>query len=249
MSQEDRRFTCMGCGAELAGEADGQPRQPCPHCGDIRRQIGIHITEQLKISGRAVLHRPPSDSTDQSEGVRVAGFGTRSASADVSASSASYEIAGDAPRNEDGALETAQILVRKLRESDAGWSHPMMVDFADVDCESRNGGDTLSMQVTRVPRSSSFWRDLGRQSVASEVGSADDLANELMSAINHKAARLASRQRAVLSLVLDARDMPAFAATRAAARFSELHRTEATNLGFRSIWVVGPTVTLVRQLA
>jgi hypothetical protein len=49
------------------------------------------------------------------------------------------------------------------------------------------------MQVTRVLRSSQFWRDIGRHSTACGVGSLDDLADEPMSAINHKASRLPKR--------------------------------------------------------
>ena len=161
----------------------------------------------------------------------------------------SYDIAGDAPQHEEGALETAQLLVQKLRESQAGWSEPAIVDNADVDCESRGGADTLALQVTRVPRSSQFWQQLGKTSTASGIGSADDLADELMSAVKHKAGRLPSAQRARLALVLDARDTPVFATTGVVARFSGLYGNDMANLGFRCIWVVGPTVQLFRQLA
>jgi hypothetical protein len=250
MNQDSPYTTCQGCGAVLAKEGDEQPGKPCPQCGDTRRQFHVFASDHVTIDSRAVAHRLPTDDSGESEGVRIAGPGTRSAGVDfISRASVTYDIAGDAPRHEEGALETAQILIQKLRESDPGWSDPTIVDRADVDCESHNGEDTLLMQVTRVPRSSSFWQSLGQHSAASQAGSADNLADDLMTAINHKASRLPSTQRAALALVLDARDTPAFAMTGTVARFTELHGTEATNLGFRSIWVVGPTVNLVRQLA
>jgi hypothetical protein len=248
MSQDGRRISCQGCGAVLDEEIDRQPRPPCPHCGDTRCQVHIFLNDRVAASERAVAHGLPTNSSG--EHVGIAGPGSRSATADFSSPGwVSYDIAGDAPHHEEGALETARILVQKLRGSGVDWSQPTMVDTADVDCETLNGGDTLSMQVTRVPGSSGLWRNLGRDSTASGAGPADDLADELMNAIGSKASRLPSAQRARLALVLDARDTPAFALARVAARFSELHGNGAVNLGFRSIWVVGPTVQLVWQLA
>lgn len=250
MNPELPAFECQGCGARLTQEPEGQPRKPCPHCGETGRSFSLTFQAEVRTSGRSVAHRPPTDALDEREAVRIVGSGSRSASADIeSLTSASYETSGDAPRGEEGALETARILIEKLRESDTGWSQPNMVDVADVDCESRNGDGVLAMQVTRVPRSSSFWRDLGRHATARGDGSVDDLANELMTAISHKASRLPTDQRANLALVLDARDTPAFAMVSTAARFSELHGPDAAALGFRSVWVVGPTANLVRQLA
>lgn len=249
MSQADRRITCKGCGGGLDEDADGKLCQPCPHCGNTQRLVHVFDSDEISSSERAVAHQPPVNPSDPSESIRIAGHGNRSASADVSSESVSYDISGDAPRNEEGALETAQILIHKLRECDAGWTDPTMVDAADVNCESRNGEDTLSMQVTRVPHSSQFWRDLGQRSSASRIGSAADLADELMSAITYKANRLSRTQRTGLALVLDARDTPAFPTTNPAAKFSDRHGIEAAALGFQSIWVVGPTMHLVRQLA
>lgn len=124
MSQAGRGITCKGCGAGLDEDADGQLCQPCPHCGSTQRLVHVFDSDEISSSERAVAHQPPTSPSDPSESIRIAGHGNRSASADVSTESARYDISGDAPRNEEGTLETAQILIQKLRECGAGWTDP-----------------------------------------------------------------------------------------------------------------------------
>jgi len=224
------------------------PDAPCPNCGPSTRKTALGLATEVKPTSRMIGHKTDSTGSPEGEAVRVAGPEERTAATDFEANeSIAYKIGGRAPQGEEGALETAQLLVQKLRASGENWDDPVKVDEQDVDCEARNGNQVLQVQVTRVPHTP-LWQALGVLGAASGGGTADQAAGDLMDAINLKARRLPDAQRARLALALDARDTPAFALAGVVSRFRQRHGQQAIALGFRAVWVVGPVVDLVARL-
>lgn len=244
------QVTCGQCRVPLDERSDLpiEERQPCPRCGSLGRFVNRQHQDEVKTTSRMTGHKQDATGSPEGEAVRVSGPGERVAAADFGMNeSVPYGIAGPTPRGEEGACETAQLLVERLRQGGETWDDPVEVDDQDVDCWARSGDRVLSIQVTRV-LGVRFWRSLGREGKASEDRTADQAVDELMAAIAAKARRLPSVQRAVLVLALDARDTPAFALRGVVSRFHERHGQKVTTLGFRGVWVVGPTVDLVARL-
>jgi hypothetical protein len=244
-----RRVTCAACGQVLAqGVGVPVPDAPCPNCGASTRNIALDLGAEVKVTSRMIGHRAGSTGSPEGEAVRVAGPGERAAAADFETNdSVSYEIAGPAPQGEEGALETTQLLVQRLRASGENWDDPVKVDEQDVDCEAWSGNRVLRVQVTRVPHTP-LWQRLGTLGTVSGGGTADQAADELMDAIAAKARRLPDVQRARLVVALDARDTPAFALAGVVSDFRQRHGQQAIALGFGAVWVVGPVVDLVARL-
>jgi hypothetical protein len=193
-------------------------------------------------------HKRDSSGSPEGEAVRVSGPGDRVAAADFDpGGSVPYDIAGPAPQGEEGSLEAAQLLIDRLRQFGENWDDPVKVNNQDVDCEAWSAERVLPMQVTRVPRTR-VWEKLGRVGKASEQATAEQAADELMNAMAAKARRLPGVQKATLVLVLDARDTPAFALQGVVSKFHQRYGRQAVALGFRGVWVVGPTVDLVARL-
>jgi hypothetical protein len=225
-----------------------EDRQPCPRCGSVGRFFDAQLQDEIGLTSRMAAHKRDSSGAPEGEAVRVSGPGKRVAAADFAPDgSVPYQIAGPTPRGEEGSVETAQLLVHRLRQSGENWDDPVKVDRQDVDCEARTGDQVLPIQVTRIARTR-FWRNLGRVGKVTEQGDADQAADELMNAIAAKARRLPAVQKATLVLALDARDTPAFALRGVVSTFRQRHGHQAAALGFRGVWVIGPTVDLVARL-
>lgn len=76
----------------------------------------------------------------------------------------------------------------------------------------------------------------------------EEIAENLRSAILHKAQRTPPTDRHKLTLVLDASDLMAHCAPIALERFMTLHSEEVRALGFASIWLSGGFDFLVFRL-
>jgi hypothetical protein len=223
-------------------------RQPSPRCVTVGRYFDAQLQDEVGLTSRMAAHKWDKSGSPEGEAVRVSGPGERVAAVDFAPDgSVPSQIAGPAPRGEEGSLETAQLLVHRLRQSGENWDDPVTVDRQDVDCEARSGDQVLPIQVTRVSRAR-FWENLGRVGRATEQGTADQAGDELMNAIAAKARQLPGVQKATLVLALDARDTPGFALRGVVSRFRQRHGHQAAALGFRGVWVIGPTVDLVARL-
>jgi hypothetical protein len=202
----------------------------------------------LSFDPRFIGHEQKEGGNPIGEAVRIAGPGKRKASGDVvSDDSATQDISGPAPRGEEGALETATLLIEKLRELGEQWGQPIEVGDNDVDCRATGPNGSLDIQVVRAAASAT-WERLNREGRADQVTSPNDLADALLAVARKKAAHYPSAQLRDLVLAIDARDTPAFALGRIIESFRERHLDVAARLGFKSVWVVGPTVKLVGRL-
>jgi hypothetical protein len=244
------QVACGECRLPLDERSDLpiEDRQRCPRCGSVGRFFYAQLEGEVGLTSRMAAHKRYPSGSPEGEAVRLSGPGERAAAADFAPDgSVPSQLAGPAPRGEEGSLETAQLLVHRLRQAGENWDDPVTVDRQDVDCEARSGDQVLPIQVTRVSRTR-FWENLGRVGRATEQGTTDQAADKVMNAIATKARRLPAVQRAALVLALDAQDTPAFALRGVVSRFRQRHGHHAAALGFRGVWVIGPTVDLVARL-
>ena len=76
-----------------------------------------------------------------------------------------------------------------------------------------------------------------------------DAAGILKVAIEHKVRKIDTSVRATLTLVLDACDVPGLSLDPVIDAFNADHSEWLAAQGFQSVWVVGPWVEMVRELA
>lgn len=195
-------------------------------------------------------YRPENADTGAGEAVRVVGPGDHTASADdVGGDQVSYAGLGEPPHNEDGIEETGELLRRRLVvDGDARWVGVKVVKEADVDVRLLDIKGTMPVQVTRAPIDDHLAR-LARSGFVGDTVTHDSITEALWNAISKKAQNSPPVQRRQLVLAIDAREFVAVQALAAVLeQFRSRHGKDARELGYVSIWVVGPIVELVRQL-
>jgi len=151
------------------------------------------------------------------------------------------DATGPAPRNEEDALEICHRLVQVLNSSGCKWSAPV-AGHQDIDAESMNtDGDRLQMQVVRATEDTSFWRDLNVSGTASREYNTTSAAAQLLAVIRKKAAKYASTQKEVLTLVLDAARTPTLPSARWLPPSARRTWPSARSLGSRRSGQLGRT--------
>jgi hypothetical protein len=100
--------------------------------------------------------------------------------------------------------------------------------------------------VTQVERA--VWSRLARDRHATLRRSVPELALDIRTAVESKSKKYSSAQRSKLLLALDAIRAPGYVHDAVVAAFISDHGKWAAHLGYRAIWLVGPTADLTRQL-
>jgi len=159
------------------------------------------------------------------------------------------DLTGLPHRNEEGALDVAARLVRRLNSEGAHWSEPAE-GLSDVDALSTDVHDSskcLKIQVVRATNES-VWRTLANEKAATKSYDVPDVALELIVAIRKKAKRYPSDQLKSLNLIIDAQRAPSQTFSEVHESFADSHGVECRKFGFASIWVVGSIDTLIKRL-
>lgn len=112
----------------------------------------------------------------------------------------------------------------------------------------RPGFRVLEIQVTQAANDGGFWADLSRSGRGSSAGSTAEVARQLWNAIGKKAKKTPPAQRSRLTLALDASLSAAQALPPVLSQFRPAYSREAAALGFREMWIVGPTADLCARL-
>jgi hypothetical protein len=247
----------------------------CPGCGPTTRRIKpATFASNGSVQSQLVAHKPDSnsgssglsasDSGSVSEGIVIEKHGSNTEGIriedgmgqsvtidmDESGKTASH-VRGRSPQHEEGNLDVARILIERLNHDGARWGQPRDVSGSSsrgeqgVDCDASDGATTLLIQVTRAV-DYRFWAPLGRTGQVVEAASTPgELADRLKVAIDRKVT-LAGRSDIVLAL--NARLAVMQALHRVVDEFKMRHGAWARDVGFKAIWVVGPTVGLTRRL-
>jgi hypothetical protein len=200
--------------------------------------------------GAATEHAAVDGSGPTGETIQMAGDG-RNAGVTAADGQIHYRITGTHPGTEPGELQAAMSLVEKLNQLGADWDTPSVVPAnakteRGVDCTSKSKSDPrteLDIQVT-TPETRA-WEELRHDPSLFERGTTvSDIVEALRQAIEGK------RYRAdpTTVLVLAAYDSPAHALRSVAEGFVDQHGAWAEAVGFKEVWVCGPTAALVHRL-
>lgn len=224
---------------EPAKDSDAPQRPPEPpdpvelHASDLVSIVSA-LRIDLKRNGEVFAHREAgaipqqSDSTVDADGL------------------VHSMLQGTPAQNEGRTLETCHALVKTLRQRGERWHLPQLVGQSDdCDCTSQSLDDVeqhLRIQHVRVLTDSATWRDLAMAKLyTSQASEVSVLAQAIRDAIQKKAQRTAKVQRAELALALDSMTTSAFALGPVVRAFRAAHGTWCKDLGFRSVWLVGPS--------
>lgn len=211
-----------------------------------RRTVGQSLGGTIGLHSRLVAQKI---SQDGSEAVRVVDASNKSAADVTPAGDASFELEGKPVLNESRSLGACRILIERLNREGGGWSDPRQpLHEHGVDCESTGPQGILEIQVTQAANESRFWADLSRSGRGSSAGSTADIAQQLWNAIDKKAKKIPHAQRGNLTLALDASLSAAQALPPVLSEFRAAYSREAAALGFREVWIVGPTPDLCARL-
>ncbi len=234
---------CHKCKHSLADIPSGKP---CPNCGDPARDLGFRISEAVGFSDHATgtgLRVGQPFAFSESERREFTRYAHVEADGTVR-----FDLKGFAPRNEDDSDVACRILVEALNthgiEAKYIGTGPKDDDhFIDI------RGKRFGVQVTRTLLQADFWRTLG---IKGQVGpmciDVSVAVAALRGAIERKSI-IPPGQRPSMFLLLDAYRVPTAALGVVATEFIRLHSSWAAELGFKAIYVVGPSVTFVHRLA
>lgn len=197
------------------------------------------------MSPRVVTH---SHFDDGSELIVVGSEGFRSSSG-AGGRAPRQDFEGSPAQGEEDVLQVCRSLRAALALQGETWSPfcqtPSPQDDKDA-VASNEAGAELRVQVTQVERAA--WRTLAQAHKATSQRSVEELAADIRTAVESKARKHSPAQRSKLLLALDAIRSPGHVHEPVPARFLADHGQWAAGLGYRAIWLVGPTAVLTRRL-
>jgi hypothetical protein len=243
---------CSDCeyeyGNEVAAEAIAASRVSCPICGSTR--ISAHALAGVASAAvsvppaRAVAH---SYHPDGSESIVVGSEGFLSSSV-AGGEDHRQDFHGRPAWNEEDVLQVCRSLRAALRREGEVWGRfslpPGPANDVDAVAEDESG-TVLRVQVTRVERAA--WATLAQSGQATLQRNAEELVTNIRAAVESKL-RYPPPQRRELLLALDAIRSPAYVHDAVLAAFLAAHGPWVAGLGYRAIWLVGPTADLTRRL-
>lgn len=159
-------------------------------------------------------------------------------------------IAGPSPKGEVDTLKVGQTLVNAMNLMGASWG-PVALGSEPADCEAADLADSsvkLHVQVVRAIADPAHWRTLSCQGRIDLELSAEAAAGQLLDAIRSKADRYPPAVRSTLVLALDANRLPQMVLSEVRAAASSRASETCKSVGFREVWVVGPTHELTYRL-
>jgi hypothetical protein len=203
-------------------------------------------------SPRVVTH---SHHDDGSESIVVGSKQFRSSST-TGGQDQRQDFQGRPAQGEEDVLQVCRSLGAALRREGEAWGQFSVPSTRtdDVDAIARNdAGEVLQVQVTQVEQIA--WATLGPHGQATLQRSVEVLAAAIRKAVDSKGDPSSRRRKGIppaqrpgLLLALDAIRSPGFVHEPVVAAFLATHREWAAGLGFRAIWLVGPTAALTRRL-
>lgn len=210
--------------------------------------------DQVTLSEALVAHKRGADGTEALRTVN----GLQSASADYSPGSPpSFTLAGQNQHEEQGVLGACSILLERLaREGEVYSALRTFEGVPGVDCVADGLTGSINMQVTRAVRGD-FRAELATapdRRVSRIYADDEEAADIIRDAIQDKAEKLRKLKPPVdlssIVLVLDSRETLGHVLHKGVtASFLQRHGEWARGIGFRAIWLVGPTADLVVRLA
>ena len=235
---------CANCGIEFdAGEIAN--RVPCPRCGEIARVFddGIRLSAQARDHVLLELRRDEHDIA-----FRESERNGRMSRADDENGLVTTSMTGPSPEGETDTLAVCNTLVRKLGDS---WVVEPADQNSDCDCVARkegSQGEMLLIQVVKGIVDNEWWRRLAITGSNAKSGTPEDLADAILEAVNKKFNRTGQDHRLKLIVAVDANRLPGLTLDSVVKRTREQHRKTLTLMGFRGVWLVGPSISRTFRL-
>ena len=233
----------------LGDDPEVEAASPAAETGDVAAAAGsAHVTTSA-FSPRVATHSHYPDGTEE---IVIGGEGFRSSSRAVGEDRRQhFQLLGDRrpAQNEEDVLQACRSLRAALHRKGEAWGafslSPSPAD--DVDAIAEDGaGAVLRVQVTQVERA--VWNRLARDRQATLRRSVQELAVDIRTAVESKSNKYSSAQRGKLLLALDAIRAPGYVHHAVVAAFVSDHGEWAAHLGYRAVWLIGPTADLTHQL-
>jgi hypothetical protein len=164
------------------------------------------------------------------------------ADADMADDGVTSELTGSSPRGEEDTLHACRMLVSALNKAGSQWQDPVVGEgLCDCQAVDRRGNRTmLCVQVVQGSVESKVWKELAHKGKVVQRANVDDAANWMKAAIEHKAGRIQTADRKGLVLAVNAIRLPALRLTAVGENFRSRWCTWTGELGFDSVWLVGP---------
>jgi hypothetical protein len=186
-------------------------------------------------------------------GYSQSGDGTDTAANLENGQTISYQLIGRSPQGEKDTLRVCQILVSRLNNLGGNWNSPISVNEGVVDCETSNRNYKsfrIRFQVVRADANPKLWKSLSQHGSVGKTQNIESLVETIKLAIESKAndRKIPKISRKGITLTLDATKLPALSFDTVIEAFSSKWSVWASELGFESIWLVGPNESLTWQL-
>jgi hypothetical protein len=209
-------------------------------------KVGTAVETDSALPARVVTH---GHLPDGSEKITVGGVAFHSTSVSVGEDQ-QQEFHGEPPRNEQDVHQVCRTLRSVLNARGGKWGRfrdsPGHASDVDAIADDESGGPSLQVQVTRVERGA--WKILAKEGMASLTLDTEAQADGIRDAAESKSKKYSFDQRGQLVLALDACRSPAYVQKAVVAIFLAKHREWVARLGYRAVWLVGPTDALTFRL-
>ena len=208
----------------------------------IQAEDGIQVSDSMKLIGIR---------TDRVIGYRETDSNGRQLSSDSHpGGNVSSYFKAAVSSGEGNVHKVCHILAERMSTRHTAWTvsmeHP---DSIDIDCYLDSGDLRLNIQVTRADQNPEVYQRLNSKENVERMILDEELGAMLKNAIDAKAKKIAQSQRSDIVLVLDATDTPDLSLDATLAQFHSLFHKHLVSLGFREVWLVGPTSRLTHRLA
>ena len=244
---------CINCGTRLNKQANIQnsESQLCLKCGQAQKDLYVNEADDIGVSDYMSATGKKEKKT---VGFRESERNGRIASADQNDDgSFSYSIKGTSPKGEEDTLPACEILVQRLNEAGGNWGKPRQGEGIE-DCVVKDKTDPkneLQIQVVRAITDENIWRQLSQKGNLEQSSIPKDvLLDQLKSSIEKKAnnQKIPYSIRPNLLLALDATRLPVLSFEDVVQEYIDRHGSWTYSLGFQSVWLVGPVLSLTWRL-
>jgi len=195
-----------------------------------------HIALEVKANGRTLSFRE-----SEREGITTA--------SDQRGERISLSLSGHSPQNEQDTLPACRVLIEAMNKAGAAWAVPELVDGPTVDCRACDTRSASLLEIlVRAIADEEFWRTINMTGSVKTVPLLADFVQMIHSAAKKKLNHYASADRSRLVLALDANRLPAVAFHDVVDTVRRELNVWLYELGFREVWLVGPTCSLTHRL-
>lgn len=154
---------------------------------------------------------------------------------------------GRPPGSDNDVVQVCRILREALNDRGNTWGAFSAPSVSGANATATNdSGDVLRVHVTRVDRPAAKTLERGdpvirRRSVGQRV-------TDIRVAVDSSARQHTASQRGELCLALDTLRSPGHVDGKVVEAFLAAHQTYVAGLGYRAIWLVGPTGEMSREV-